>query len=89
MATAHAWVDFLEGPHQGGKRVKLAFAQLERLPAEELAPAAAPAAAEATAPMEDGAPAATAADNDAAAAGATAPAEPSTADEWHDASKVF
>ena len=79
----------MEGPHQGGKRVKLAFAQLERLPAEELAPAAAPAAAEATAPMEDGAPAVTAADNDAAVAGATAPAEPSTADEWHDASKVF
>ena len=79
----------MEGPHKGGERVRLSFAQLERLPAEELAPAAAPAAAEATAPMEDGAPAVTAADNHAAVAGATAPAEPATADEWHDASKVF
>ena len=85
----------MEGPHQGGERVKLAFAQLERLPAEELAPAAAPAAAEATARKEDEdddaplKPAATAANPHAAVAEATAPAEPATADEWRDASNVW
>ena len=38
LLNAHAWVDFLEGPLQGTGRVRLSFAQLERMPEEKPAP---------------------------------------------------
>ena len=83
LLSRDAWVDFLEGPLQGTGRVRLAFAQLERVPEEKPAPAAgATGGDDEDKPLAPAAPAATAPDT-ASTAAAT------EADEWGEAARVF